>query len=125
MDTSGGQPGGLNFEVDKKNLYREESVTDLKIANIQRLIPINLDGTEDSSREPIFLGRTQLSTPQGPIPIQGKLEAKTLDEAMDLFPKAMEIETQKVVESFKRMQQQQEQKQKEEKSRIIVPGMNN
>jgi hypothetical protein len=122
MNSNGGQPGSLDFAVDKNNLYREESVTDLKIANIQRLIPINLDGSEDSSRETIFLGRTQLNSPQGPIPIQAKLTAKTLEEAMDLFPKAMETETQKVVAHFKQMQEQQK---KEKDSRIIVPGMNN
>ena len=122
MNSNGGQPGSLDFAVDKNNLYREESVTDLKIANIQRLIPIHLDGSEDSSRETIFLGRTQLNSPQGPIPIQAKLTAKTLEEAMDLFPKAMETETQKVVAHFKQMQEQQK---KEKESRIIVPGMNN
>jgi len=122
MNSNGGQPGSLNFTVDKNNLYREESVTDLKIANIQRLVPVHLDGSEDESRETIFLGRTQLSTPQGPIPIQAKLTAQTLEEAMNVFPKAMEAETQKVVESFKKMQEQQ---QKTEKSRIIVPGMTN
>lgn len=122
MNSNGGQPGNLEFTVDKTNLYREESVTDLKIANIQKLIPVHLDGSEDNTREIIFIGRTQLSTPQGPVPIQAKLEAKTLDEAMDLFPKAMELETQKVVESFKRMQEQQK---KPEESRIIMPGMNN
>ena len=122
MNSNGGQPGSLNFTVDKNNLYREESVTDLKIANIQRLVPVHLDGSEDENRETIFLGRTQLSTPQGPIPIQAKLTAQTLEEAMNVFPKAMEAETQKVVESFKKMQEQQ---QKTEKSRIIVPGMNN
>ncbi|WP_299980927.1 cytoplasmic protein [Desulfobacula sp.] len=122
MNRTGGQPGSLDFTVDKSNLYREESVTDLKIANIQRLVPVHLDGSEDSSRETIFLGRTQLSTPQGPIPIQAKLAAKTLEEAMDTFPKAMEAETQKVMESFRQMQ---EQKKKAEESRIIMPGMNN
>lgn len=122
MNSSNGQPGNLNFTVDKENLYREESVTDLKIANILRMVPVNLDGSEDSSREPIFLGRTQLSTPQGPIPIQARLEVKTLEEAMDVFPKAMEGETQKVMESFRQMQAQQK---KEEQSRIIVPGRNN
>ncbi|WP_300464746.1 cytoplasmic protein [Desulfobacula sp.] len=125
MNSNIGQPGKLDFVVDKKNLYREESVTDLKIANIQRMVPVHVDGSEDTSREPIFLGRTQLSTPQGPIPIQAILEAKTLEDAMDLFPKAMEAETQKVVESFKQMQAQQAQQKKAEQSRIIVPGMNN
>ena len=122
MKSTGGQPGSLNFTVDKNNLYREESITDLKIANIQRLVPVHLDESEDSSRETIFLGRTQLSTPQGPMPIQAKLAAKTLEEAMDIFPKAMEAETQKVVESFRQMQEQQK---KEKESRIIMPGMNN
>ena len=125
MNSKDEQTGSLNFEVDKSNLYREESITDLKIANIQRLVPVHLDGSEDSSREAVFLGRTQLSTPQGPIPIQSKLAAKTLEEAMDIFPKAMEAETQKVVESFRQLQEQQEQQKKAEKSRIIIPGMNN
>ncbi len=129
MDSNGGQPGGLDFSVDKNNLYREEAVTDLRVANIQKLIPVNLDGSDDDSKDTIFFGRTQLNTPQGPVPIQAKLEVKTLEEALDLFPKAMEAETQKVVENFKKMQEQQqkiqEQQQKKEQSRIIVPGMNN
>ena len=125
MDSTGGSPNSIDFTVDKENLYREESITDLKIANIQRLVPVNLDGSEDNSRDVIFLGRSQLSTPQGPVPIQAKLEANTLEDAMDIFPKVMENETQKVVESFQRMQQQQEQQKKKEQSRIIVPGMNN
>jgi len=125
MNSKDGQTGSLNFEVDKNNLYREESVTDLKIANIQRLIPVHLDGSEDSSREAVFLGRTQLTTPRGPVPIQAQLTAKTLEEAIDMFPKAMEVETQKVVESFKQMQEQQVQQKKAEQSRIIIPGMNN
>ncbi|MCP3873463.1 MAG: cytoplasmic protein [Desulfobacteraceae bacterium] len=125
MNSNGGQPGGLDFTVDKKNLYREEAITDLRIANIKKLTPVLVDGTDDSTREPIFLGMTQLTTPQGPIPIQSKLEAKTIEEAMDLFPKAMEAETQKVVESFKKMQEQQEKQKQADQSRIIVPGMNN
>ncbi len=122
MAGNGGQQDGIDFTVNKENLYREESVTDLKIANIQRLVPIHLDESDDDSREPIFIGRTQLTTPQGPVPIQAKLEAATLEEAIAIFPKAMEAETQKVVESFKRMQEQQK---KTNDSRIIVPGMNN
>ena len=122
MNSNSGQPDGLDFSVDKNNLYREEAVTDLRVANIQKLVPVNLDGSDDSNRDTVFFGRTQLNTPQGPVPIQAKLEAKTLEQALELFPKAMELETQKVVESFKKMQEQQ---QKTQESRIIVPGMNN
>lgn len=120
MGDNGGAPNNLDFQVDKTNLYREISVTDLKIANIRQLIPMNVDGTDDTSRETIFIGNTQLGTPQGPIPMQAKLEATTMEEAMDQFPQAMELETQKVIENFKRMEAQQ----KNEKSNIIMPGMN-
>ena len=120
MGDNGGAPNNLDFQVDTTNLYREISITDLKIANIRQLIPVKLDGEDDTTRETIFIGNTQLGTPQGPIPMQAKLEAATLEEAMDLFPKAMELETQKVIENFKRMEAQQ----KKEKSSIIMPGMN-
>lgn len=120
MGDNGGTPNNLDFQVDKTNLYREESVTDLKIATIRQLIPVNIDGTSDTSREVIFIGNTQLGTPQGPIPLQAKLEAKTFEQAMDLFPQAMELETKKVIENFKRMEAQQ----KKQKSNLIIPGMN-
>jgi hypothetical protein len=122
MAGNGGQPVALDFTVDKNNLYREESFNDFRLANIQQLLPIKADGSEDDSRAPIFIGRTQLTTPQGPVPIQAKLEATTLEEAMDAFPKAMEAETKIVVETLKKMQEKQ---QKAKDSRIIVPGMNN
>ena len=124
MALEGGQSSGLNFTMDKTNLYREESVTDLKTANIQKLTPINLDGSVDEKRDPVFVGRTQLNTPQGPVPIQAMLEAASLEEAIEKFPAAMEVETQKVVEAFKRMQEQQEKQKKQQDSRIIIPGMN-
>lgn len=120
MSDNGGTPTSIDFIPEKKNLYREESVTDLKIASIRQLIPINLDGSADDTREILFLGSTQLSTPQGPIPIQAKLEAATLEQALDAFPQAMEAETKKVVENLKRMHEQQK---KAKDSRIIMPGM--
>lgn len=120
MTGNGGTPDGLDFTVDKNNLYREVTITDLRTANLQKLIPIKADGTDDDTRDIIYIGRTQLNTPQGPVPIQAKLAAATLDEAMDLFPGAMEVETQKVVETIKRLQAQQK---KQQDSRIIVPGM--
>jgi hypothetical protein len=113
---------GLNFTIDKTNLYKELSITDFKVGGIQMLIPVTENGDEDSSREPLFLGRTQLNSPQGPIPIQAKLQAATLSEAIDLFPKAMGMETQKVMERLRKLQEQQK---KANDSRIIVPGRNN
>jgi hypothetical protein len=115
---------GINFTVDKSNLYREESITDFKVASIRRLIPIRTDGTDDPGRKPIFVGQTQLMSPEGPVPIQSELKAGTLAEALDEFPKAMERALAEVIERLKKAQQQrqQQQRQRSETSRIIIPG---
>ncbi|MFP4388112.1 MAG: cytoplasmic protein, partial [Desulfococcaceae bacterium] len=79
----------IDFTVDAQNLYREENITDVKVASIRRLIPIQSDGSDDPNREELFMGHTQLMTPSGPLPIQCSLHAKTLDEALAEFPDAM------------------------------------
>ena len=43
--------GQIDFTVDKKNLYREENIIDLKSASIRCLTPIKQDGTIDDSRD--------------------------------------------------------------------------
>ena len=55
----------VDFSVDKDNLYRQEVITDFKVASIVKFIPIKPDGSEDNSRAAIFLGQTQLMLPQG------------------------------------------------------------
>lgn len=116
-----GQTGQINFTVDRSNLYREESITDLKVASIRRLIPVKPDGTQDRSRTPVFIGHTQLMSPEGPVPIQSQLAANNIEEAFDAFPEAMKQALAEMVERIKKMQEKQEQ-EKEDKSRIIVPG---
>ena len=116
---------GINFTVDKSNLYREESITDFKVASIRRLIPIRIDGTDDPGRKPIFVGQTQLMSPEGPVPIQSELAADTLAGAVAEFPQAMERALSDVIERLKKVQQQrqqQQQRQRSEASRIIIPG---
>jgi hypothetical protein len=116
---------GINFTVDKSNLYREESITDFKVASIRRLIPIRTDGTDDPGRKPIFVGQTQLMSPEGPLPIQSELAAGTLAEALEEFPRAMERALAEVIERLKKVQQQrqqQQQRQRSDSSRIIIPG---
>ncbi len=115
------QVNNINFTIDKSNLYREESITDLKVASIRKLIPIKPDGSEDEKRAIIFVGHTQLMSPEGPVPIHARLNAKNLDEAMNAFPQAMQQALAEMVEKIKQMQQQEKMQQKED-SRIIVPG---
>ena len=119
------QDQNIEFNIDKDNLYREESFTDLKVGSIRRLVPTKPDGTDDPSRTPIFVGNTQLMSPDGPMPIQSKLSANTLEEAMDVFPEAMKQALGELVERIQKMrqeQQQQQQSQQNDDSRIIMPG---
>lgn len=112
----------IDFTVDTKNLYREESITDLKVASVRKLIPVNPDGSDDTTRSPIFLGQTQLMSPEGPIPIQAKLAANKLEEAWVEFPKTMQAKLAEIVEQMKKMQAEQQKKAAQDGSRIIVPG---
>ena len=112
----------IDFTVNKKNLFREDAITDLNVASIRRLVPINADGSEDKSRSPVFVGHTQLMSPQGPVPIQARLLANNLEEAIDQFPQAMHQALEEVMEQIMKMQEQQEQQDRDDDSRIIIPG---
>ena len=112
----------MELTVDKNNLYKEESVTDLKVGSIRVLKPVTIDGSEDSGREEIFIGNTQIMTPQGMIPLQSKLNAKTLEAAIDEFPGAMQQALAKMVDEVKKMQEEEAKRPKQDDSRIIVPG---
>ena len=111
----------IDFSFDRKNLHREASITDLKVGSIRMLVPVNPDGTEDKSRTTLFIGHTQLMSPEGPVPIQASLTANSLDEAMDAFPEAMEKALSAVIEKLQHMQHQRQAPKKDD-SRIIVPG---
>jgi len=87
----------INLNVDRNNLYREDSVTDIKVAAIRRLTPIKADGSDDDSRDSIFMGQTQLMSPSGPILLQSLLGARTLEEAIEKFPAAMQKEVEKAM----------------------------
>ena len=107
----------IDFTVDINNLYREEGFTDLKVASIRKLVPVKPDGSEDKSRTPVYIGTSQLMSPEGPIPLQSLLPANNLTEAIQVFPAAMKETMEKMIEQVKKMQE----KEKDD-SRIIVPG---
>lgn len=104
-----------DVKVDKANLYKEESFTDLKVATIRRLSPIKEDGSPDASRPTLFTGETTLMSDRGPLPIQCPIEAADLNEAMDKFPEAVQGAVEKLIEQAREMQRQQ-------MNRIVVPG---
>ncbi len=94
----------IDFTVDRNNLYREESFTDIKVAAIRRLTPVKPDGSDDESRNPIYMAQTQLMSPSGPVLLQSILDARTLEQAMERFPNAMQKEMDKVIEKNKKEQ---------------------
>ncbi len=105
-----------DIKVDPNNLYKEEAFTDLTFATIRRLTPVKIDGSIDESRAPIFTGMTQLMSPNGPIPVQCLIEgAKTLSEAADKLPEAIEKTVQAMVAEAEEMRRQ-------EASKIVIPG---
>jgi len=104
-----------DVKMDMANLYREEAYTDLKTGGIRKLVPIKLDGSDDASRPAVFSGHTQVMSPHGPVPIQGAIEAKTLEEAILGFPQAMEAAMNKMIEEA-------QQYQKEQANKIVTPA---
>ncbi len=104
------------LRVDRNNLYREETVTDLKVATLKRLVPITVDGETDLGRSVRFLGQTQIMSQMGPLPVQCQIEAATLDEAIGKFPAAIKRSVDEMLEEARELQRQ-------EMSRIVVPDV--
>lgn len=106
---------GLNLAVNRSNLYKEESFTDLGACTIRKLSPVSPDGSADKSRKELYIGQTHVMTPAGPLPIQGLIPARDLQQAFKKFPETMKLAMDRLIEEAKKAQQQ-------EQSRIIVPG---
>jgi hypothetical protein len=107
-----------NVKVDTANLYREEMVTDMKVASLQVMVPIKPNGEDDTSRERIFVCQTQLMTRGGVLPVSAPTEAKSLEEAIRLFPETIKQAVDTMVEEAREYQRQ-------EASRIVVPSAGN
>ncbi|MGD8367867.1 MAG: cytoplasmic protein [Desulfobacterales bacterium] len=114
---------GIDLTMDSENLYVEESFTDMKVGTIRRLTPVMSDGSPDENRQPMFLGHTQLMSPNGPVPVSCEIEADTLPQAMERFPRAITREVERIVEEAQQAQRAQQQQQKgRTDSGIIIPG---
>ncbi len=104
-----------DIKLDRKNLYREETYTDLRVGSIQRLVPVKPDGKRDEAREMIFVGQTQLMSQAGPVPVSARIEAADLDDALRKFPQAMQKAIEQLVDEVNRAR-------REQAGRIVVPG---
>jgi hypothetical protein len=116
------QQNNLDFTIDRSNLYREESFTDMKVGTVKRLTPVRADGSEDKTRKTIFVGHTSIVTPSGPLPIQNVISSKDLQQAVKKFPEAMQGAMERLMEEVKKYQEQEQSQIQKPESRIIVPG---
>lgn len=114
------------FKVEKENLYQEEYFTDMKLATIRRLTPVNQDGTVDQTRSIVFVGQANLMSEAGPIPISTMISAQDLPEAIQNYPQAMNQAMEKIQEEIRKYQQENQSSiasaESQRDSRIIVPG---
>lgn len=107
-----------DFVMETSELYKDETITDTKVGSIRCLTPIKADGSIDDSRPTIFAGQAQLMTPAGVLPINFELDAKNLEEAVEMFADAAK---QGVQDTFKKL----EEMRREAASQIVVPGQEN
>jgi len=104
-----------DIQFDAQNLYKEETITDLRTGTIKILTPIKPDGSPDADRSSIYMCQTELMSNAGMIPVSAPIEAANLAEAVEKFPAAVK---QAVDEMIKRVQDYQ----REQASRIVTPG---
>ncbi len=104
-----------DLKVDVGNLYREEQFTDLKVASIKMLTPVNSDGTRDLSRTVTYIGQTQVLSQMGALPVHCTIEADSLDQAIAKFPDAAKVAIDEMMEEIREMQ-------RKEASKIVMPG---
>lgn len=105
----------FNLTVNRANLFREESFTDLRACTVRQLSPVNPDGSPEKGRKMVYVGQTHVMTQAGPIPIQSVIQAQDLQQAFKKFPEAMKAAMDRLIEEAKKAQQQ-------EQSRIVIPG---
>lgn len=113
MSDAGGRTA-VDFKVDATNLYREEIVTDLRVATIRKLTPITVEGAPDPARPVLYVGQTSVMTQAGPIPVDAPIEAGSLAEALERFPAALN-------RAIEEMVAQMEELRRREATRIVVP----
>jgi hypothetical protein len=103
------------IEMDKASLYVEESFTDRRVGNLQRLSPVKSDGSPDTSRPVLYIGQTQVLTPAGALPLSFEIEASSLEDAIAKFGKQAQ---QALNDTLRRL----EEMRREQASSLIVPG---
>ena len=103
------------IRLDPAHLYREETFTDRRAGTLRRLVPVDAQGRDDSSRPVIYEGHASLMTPGGALPLQFQIDAGSIEDALGKFPQAARQALEHTLEELQRLQ-------REAQSSIVVPG---
>ena len=101
-------------KMDPAALYREEIITDRKVGTIRVLTPVKTDGSQDSSRQVLYVGEAQLLTSMGAVPITFEIDAPSLGEAVKKFSENAKEAVERTVKDIQEMRRQAA-------SSIVVP----
>jgi hypothetical protein len=96
-------------------MYREEVYTDRKMGTVRVMTPVKTDGSDDESRNVLYVGQAQLMTPMGALPLAFEIEAASLSEAIEKYPENAQLALDKTMEELKELRRQQA-------SSIVMPG---
>ncbi len=102
------------LQIETKNLFKEETFTDLKVGTIRRLTPVTSDGSPDAARKAVFIAQTQIMSNMGPLPVQYEIVASNMAEAIQNYPVAIKAGIDQLMEDAKEMQRR-------EMSKIVTP----
>lgn len=103
------------IEFNAKDLWREEVITDRTVGSIRIMTPITVDGSTDDSRKVEYHAQTQIMTQGGALPIEGLIEAETLEDAIKNFGPAAKQALQDMMDRMREMQ-------REQANQIVTPG---
>ena len=102
------------LKMDPAELYREEVFSDRKAGTIRRLTPVGTDGSQDHSRQVIYVGQAQMLTPVGTVPLSFEISAGSLADAIEKFSQEAKLAVEHAVEELKELH-------REAASSIVLP----
>ena len=103
-----------DIKVDPNSLFLEEIFTDRRIGTIRRLTPVKDDGQQDTAKQVLYIGETQVLTPAGALPIGFEIPAGSLKEAAEKFGQLAKEAIERTVRELQELRRQQA-------SQIVVP----
>lgn len=104
----------IDAEMNAKDLFREEIITDRRVGTIRVLQPITADGLPDTSRQPQYVGEAQIMTSMGALPLSFELPDASLAAAVAGYGAAAK-------EAMERAMRELQELRRQAASSIVLP----